>query len=67
MNIFDDYGFCCTGTNTEQSVDDALTYLIFLVDVNKLYKAALAMYDVCLALAVAQRSQMVRHERPNDH
>ncbi|KAJ1942211.1 putative elongator complex protein 1, partial [Kickxella alabastrina] len=37
--------------------DSALTYLLFLSDVNTVYDAALGLYDLPLALLVAQRSQ----------
>jgi elongator complex protein 1 len=38
-------------------VEEALSYAIFLVDVNKLYDVALGMYDLDLALMIAQKSQ----------
>ncbi|KAJ1724334.1 putative elongator complex protein 1 [Coemansia erecta] len=37
--------------------DSALTYLLFLSDVNTVYDSALGLYDLTLALLVAQRSQ----------
>ncbi|KAJ1822083.1 putative elongator complex protein 1 [Coemansia sp. RSA 2599] len=37
--------------------DKALTYLLFLSDVDTVYDAALGLYDLPLALLVAQRSQ----------
>ena len=37
---------------------EALDYLIFLVDVNHLYTVALGMYDLPLAVIVAQKSTM---------
>ncbi|KAJ2551121.1 putative elongator complex protein 1 [Coemansia sp. RSA 1933] len=37
--------------------DEALTYLLFLSDVDTVYNAALGLYDLPLALLVAQRSQ----------
>ncbi|KAJ2511635.1 putative elongator complex protein 1 [Coemansia sp. RSA 2049] len=37
--------------------DDALTYLLFLSDIDTVYNAALGLYDLPLALLVAQRSQ----------
>ncbi|KAJ1883283.1 putative elongator complex protein 1 [Coemansia sp. RSA 1722] len=37
--------------------DRALTYLLFLSDVDTVYDAALGLYDLPLALLVAQRSQ----------
>eukprot|EP00842_Homolaphlyctis_polyrhiza_P002178 jgi/Hompol1/2961/HPOL_003082-RA len=39
-------------------IESALQYLIFLVDVDHLYRVALGMYDFPLALMVAQYSQM---------
>ncbi|KAJ3255625.1 hypothetical protein HK103_006150 [Boothiomyces macroporosus] len=50
----------------EQSVDSAdtaLKYLIFLVDVNKLFDVALGMYDFSLVLMVAQHS----HKDPREY
>jgi elongator complex protein 1 len=41
-------------------VEDAIKYIIFLSDVNKLYDVALGMYDFKLVLMVAQYSQKVR-------
>ena len=40
------------------SMDDALKYVLVLVDVNELYKVALGMYDFQLVLMVAEKSQM---------
>jgi elongator complex protein 1 len=48
---------CITLMNKELQ-KDALTYLIFLVDVETLYKTALGMYDFPVALMVAQQSKM---------
>lgn len=45
-------------------VEDAIKYIIFLSDVNKLYDVALGMYDFKLVLMVAQYSQKVRVKRP---
>ncbi|KAJ1675513.1 putative elongator complex protein 1 [Spiromyces aspiralis] len=42
---------------TVQERESALTYLLFLVDVNRVYDAALGLYDLTLALWVAQKSQ----------
>jgi elongator complex protein 1 len=39
--------------------EDALKYLLFLVDVNKMYDVALGMYDFQLVLMVAEKSQKV--------
>jgi elongator complex protein 1 len=41
-------------------VEDAIRYIIFLTDVNKLFDVALGMYDFQLVLMVAQFSQKVR-------
>jgi elongator complex protein 1 len=40
-----------------KQAEDALKYLIFLVDVETLYNASLGMYDFTLTLMVAQQSQ----------
>lgn len=40
-------------------VEDAVKYIIFLSDVNKLYDVALGMYNFQLVLMVAQYSQKV--------
>ncbi|KAJ1921502.1 putative elongator complex protein 1 [Mycoemilia scoparia] len=37
--------------------ESSLTYLLFLVDVDKVYNAAMGLYDLTLALWVAQKSQ----------
>lgn len=42
----------------DETKDSAVTYLCFLQDANIVYKAALSLYDVRLAVSVAQRSQM---------
>ncbi|KAJ2850062.1 putative elongator complex protein 1, partial [Coemansia erecta] len=42
---------------TTDERDKALTYLLFLSDVDTVYEAALGLYDLPLALLVAQRSQ----------
>ena len=39
------------------TADSALRYTIFLADVNRLFDAALAMYDFDLCMLVAQHSQ----------
>lgn len=43
------------------SAEEALKYLLLLVDVNKLYDAALATYNFDLVLMVAEKSQKVKH------
>ena len=40
--------------------EEALKFLLFLVDVNKLYDAALATYNFDLVLMVAEKSQKVQ-------
>ncbi|KAI9796377.1 MAG: hypothetical protein M1835_004230 [Candelina submexicana] len=45
------------GKETELA-EKAVEYICFLVDVNKLYESALGLYDLNLALLVAQQSQM---------
>lgn len=39
--------------------EEALKYLLFLVDVNQLYDVALGTYDFDLVLMVAEKSQKV--------
>lgn len=41
-------------------VEDAVKYIIFLVDADKLYNTALGMYDFSLVLMIAQHAQKVR-------
>lgn len=40
-------------------VEDAVKYIIFLVDADKLFDTALGMYDFALVLMVAQHAQKV--------
>ena len=40
-------------------VEDAVKYVIFLVDVDKLFDTALGMYDFSLVLLIAQQAQRV--------
>ena len=40
-------------------VEDAVKYIIFLVDANTLFDAALGMYDFSLVLMIAQHAQKV--------
>ena len=42
------------------SVDEALHYLLYLVDFNELYTVALGTYDFSLVLMVAEKSNKVR-------
>lgn len=45
-----------TFDNSEE-IEQATTHLCFLQDINKLYNSALGLYDVKLALKIAQQSQ----------
>ncbi len=40
-------------------MEDAVKYIIFLVDAEKLFDTALGMYDFSLVLMVAQHAQKV--------
>ena len=40
--------------------EEALKYVLFLVDVNQMYDVALGMYDFELVLMVAEKSQKVK-------
>lgn len=40
-------------------VEDAVKYIIFLVDANTLFELALGMYDFSLVLMIAQHAQKV--------
>ncbi|KAI3405514.2 ELP1 [Candida oxycetoniae] len=42
----------------QERKETAITHLCFLQDVNKLYSTSLGLYDVKLALLIAQKSQM---------
>lgn len=44
----------------EERAEDAVKYIIFLSDANKLFDLALGMYNFKLALLIAQHSQKVR-------
>ena len=45
-----------------------MKYIIFLVDVDKLFDTALGMYDFSLVLLIAQHSQKVRSSvETNEH
>jgi elongator complex protein 1 len=41
-------------------VEDAVKYIIFLVDADSLFSLALGMYDFSLVLMIAQHAQKVR-------
>lgn len=44
--------------DTDEEKDSCVTYLCFLQDPNIVYKVALSLYDVKLAVPIAQKSQM---------
>jgi len=46
-------------SSSSVTIDDALHYLLYLVDVNDLYNVALGTYDFDLVLLVAEKSQKV--------
>ena len=48
--------------NSHVMAEEALKYLLFLVDVNELYDVALGTYDFDLVLMVAEKSQKVRSQ-----
>lgn len=43
-----------------QLVEEAVKYIIFLVDANSLFDTALGMYDFSLVLMIAQHAQKVK-------
>lgn len=45
------------------SAEEALKYLLFLVNVNELYEHSLGTYDFDLVLMVAEKSQKVSDKR----
>lgn len=47
-----------SASSSAEAVERALKYLLFLVPAEHLYRVALGMYNVPLALSVARRSQM---------
>jgi elongator complex protein 1 len=47
-----------------ERAEDAVKYIIFLSDANKLFDLALGMYDFPLVLMIAQHSQKVRPSLP---
>jgi len=55
LMIMFDLGNCSSSVTT----DNALRYLLYLVDVNDLYNVALGTYDFDLVLLVAEKSQKV--------
>ena len=71
MHYYCDYEVCVTtiiGMYTNRPhlqelhpdlVEDAVKYIIFLVDADRLFDTALGMYDFSLVLMVAQHAQKV--------
>ena len=47
----------CTEENKERVSDEALKYLLYIVDVNVLFDIALGMYDFDLTMFIASKSQ----------
>ena len=51
--------FLAHAESEPQLVEDAVRYIIFLVDADRLFDTALGMYDFSLVLMVAQHAQKV--------
>ena len=51
--------FSVDAKNADSIVDEALKYLLYIVDAETLFNMALATYDLDLVLMVAERSQKV--------
>lgn len=51
------------GAANAVSAEEALKYLMFLVNVNELYEHSLGTYDFDLVLMVAEKSQKVSDKR----
>lgn len=49
----------CRPERVPSAVEDAVKYIIFLVDADTLFDVALGMYDFSLVLLVAQHAQKV--------
>ena len=49
----------CRSERVPSAVEDAVKYIIFLVDADTLFDVALGMYDFSLVLLVAQHAQKV--------
>lgn len=52
---------CSTDSNPD-IVEDAVKYIIFLVDADRLFDTALGMYDFSLVLMIAQHAQKVGND-----
>jgi elongator complex protein 1 len=48
------------------AVEEAVKYIIFLVDADTLFDVALGMYDFSLVLLIAQHAQKVLPSSPNN-
>ena len=57
--------FFLTGSNPD-IVEDAVKYIIFLVDADRLFDTALGMYDFSLVLMIAQHAQKVCMTKNNN-
>lgn len=55
---------CRRAAQDPERAEDAVKYIIFLSDANKLFDLALGMYDFPLVLMVAQQSQKVSRRPP---
>jgi len=49
----------CRPERAPSAIEDAVKYIIFLVDADTLFDVALGMYDFSLVLLVAQHAQKV--------
>jgi elongator complex protein 1 len=49
------------------AVEDAVKYIIFLVDADRLFDTALGMYDFSLVLMIAQHAQKVGNVCPGSY
>lgn len=50
-----------TSLKGKELYEQAITHICFLSDVNKLYDTALGIYDLEVAIMIAQQAQKVRH------
>lgn len=55
---------CCITAKDAGRAEEAIKYIIFLSDANKLFDLALGMYDFALVLMIAQHSQKVSIPSP---
>jgi len=59
MNSYYLYMLENPSNNTVVSYDKALSYILYLVDVNQLFDIALGLYDFDIVIMVAEKSQKV--------